>query len=371
MKNILALLLLATPCLAQVQVSSGVQLGSSGVYDILSPSKPSGTIAMGPNIENQTVANSASLTLVNYTGGSPGYVSRIWLGVSSSTTDPSNNTINIYYDGHGSPDITIPVQNMFLATYLYPGVAAPTGDTAIPSVVSSYYTRVNSQGTGGANNYGLEFKLPIPFNTGIKITYTNTSGVSNSIWAMVEYHTGVPTALWGNTRVLHMDSITRQTGIAANAVTTLANYTGGQPGRFVGLWWMYDGLVGSVSPVGAPMEGDFYLYLDGSVTASYQSTGTEDLSGLSNYFSGNGTGGTGGGNSTQIQGGYSDADGQVSVTYMSATANRRDGFVRYYLNDPITFTSGLKWTWACGDTTQVSFTGTCTIWTTVIYYTQS
>jgi hypothetical protein len=362
------LLLFAIPAYGQVQINSGVSVGGNGgTFDILSPNKPVGTIASQKN-EYQNVSNGATQNLLNYTGGSPGYVSRVWIGITSGTNDPAGDTINLYYDGAGSPSVSIPLQNMFMSTYLYPSTPA-SGDTP-PSVSTTYYTRVNAPPTI-AHNYGLEFKLPIPFNTGIKIDLVNNSGATEEIWSTVEYHTGIPTATWGNTRVLHMDAITRQTGIAANAVTNLVNYTGGQPGRFAGLWWMDDEVVGSISTAGASLEGDFALYLDGSVTPNIQSSGTEDWPGLSFYFGGNGTGGTGGGNTSQVQGGYCDADGQICVTYTGATAYKRQGFARFNVNDPITFSNALKLSWPCGDTTQVSFTGTCTLWSTVFYYTQS
>jgi hypothetical protein len=44
------------------------------------------------------------------------------------------------------------------------------------------------------------------------------------------------------------------------------------------------------------------------------------------------------------------------------------GAQRFFINDPITFATGLKASWTCGNTSSVSFTGTCTMRTSVYYY---
>lgn len=119
------------------------------------------------------------------------------------------------------------------------------------------------------------------------------------------------------------------------------------------------------------MEGVVALTLDGAGSPNIQSSGTEDWFGLSNYFQGNGTGGTGGGGLAQIQGGWKSADGQVAITFMSNSTGSTQGAARFHVHNPITFNSGEKLTWACGNTSVISFTGTCTLWSTVYYYTQN
>lgn len=339
--------------------------GSAGFYgDILSAQKPSGTTAYSA-AKAQALAASGTATLINYTGGSPGYVSHIFFALNNTSGDPTKDTVKVFIDGSGTPSITIPMQNMCMATYLWK--AASTGNVSN----SSYFTTATSMSGSGGTNVGCNFELPIPFNTGVQITVTDTTAAASTIWYTVEYHTGVPTSTWTNTRVLHMDSINDQTGITANTVTTLSNYTGGQPGRFVGLWWMEDSVPGSASPTTAPMEGVVALTLDGAGSPNIQSSGTEDWFGLSNYFQGNGTGGTGGGGLAQIQGGWKSADGQVAITFMSNSTGSTQGAARFHVHNPITFNSGEKLTWACGNTSVISFTGTCTLWSTVYYYTQN
>ncbi|PYV06020.1 MAG: hypothetical protein DMG26_04125 [Acidobacteria bacterium] len=55
----------------------------------------------------------------------------------------------------------------------------------------------------------------------------------------------------------------------------------------------------------------------------------------------------------------------------SADAHNTASFYRFHVNDPIVFNTGLKVTWACGDTTESSFTGNPVVWATVWYYTQN
>ena len=52
-------------------------------------------------------------------------------------------------------------------------------------------------------------------------------------------------------------------------------------------------------------------------------------------------------------------------TTAGVDAHNTASFYRFHLNDPIVFNTGLKLTWACGDTTESSFTGNPVVWTTV------
>lgn len=364
------ILAFALPVSAQVNIGgTGVQIGGSGGMDILSNQRPSGTLAYAKN-EYVSLASGTEQNLVNYTGGSPGYVSRVFIaatggsGTPGGSGDPTQQNIKIYLNGSGTPYITIPFANMFLDQYAW-----DQASNVAPCPTTSYFTKANCQAS--SQDFSGDFTLPIPFNTGIRITYTNSTGSTLTFFSVVEYHTGVPLTSWTTTRVLHMDSIQRQTGIVANAVVTLSNYTGGAPGRFVGLWWMEDSFIGSVSPLTAPFEGNILLYLDGAGSPNIQSSGTEDWFGLGFGFGGQGLGGTGGGNSSSTQGGWCDGTGQMCLEFIGATFGNTQAAVRWHVNDPIDFSTGEKITWQCGDTSEVSFTGTCTLWSTVFYYTQS
>jgi hypothetical protein len=290
----------------------------------------------------------------------PGYVSRVWGALSGANY--LNCTVKIYINGSGTASISVPLQNFFLTTpYAYENARTP-------QALSTYFTNFNQTGSS-AGTFG--FSLPIPFTSGILVTIINTSGSTLANYDMVEYHMGVPNT-WAYTRILHVDVNTDVTGITANTATTLTNYTGGNPGRFVGMYWFEDEFPGSISPFGAPMEGAFKLTLDGASVPSITSSGTEDWFGYGYYFASNGLPNTySGGPGGQLPGGWTDASGQITAFTEGVTNYETNGAVRWHLNDPIYFNSALNMTWACGNTSYVSFTGTCTLWSTVFYYTQN
>lgn len=334
--------------------------------DILSPQKPTGTLASVKQ-EYASVTNTSTNTLINYTGGSPGYISHLFIATLGSGCNPnSSSTVNVYIDGSGTPTISIPFQNFFLNTYS--GGNTNPG----PSVWQSKYIGQNNTGSSNFQQSHV-FDIPIPFATGVKVDWVNNTGATCTLFSMVDYHTGVSNT-WPYTRVLRAAVNTNVSGITANTATNLVNYTGGARGRLVGEWLLEDDVPGSISSFGASLEGDVLLYIDGSGSATLQSSGTEDWFGLGFYFGGNGKGGTQANASSlgQIQGGYVGNDGQIGITYISPGANyATEGAFRWHYADPVYFSSGLKITWACGATSQVSFTGTCDLYSTVFYYTES
>jgi hypothetical protein len=346
-----------------ITISGGVISASGGggggfAGDILSPDKATGTLNYQKN-EYATCTNGSTLNLLNYSGGSPGYVD--WFTLQTFGADPSACTINVYYNGSGTPTISCPYANFFMAQY----VPGSNGAFAL----SHIFGGLNK--SNASSRVSVIFKLPIPFTSGIKIDLVNNSGSTLTVWSNCEYQTGVANT-WSYTRVLHVDAY-YATGLAANSVNTLVNYTGGAMGRFVGLWFLDDGFPGTISPYGAPLEGNIKLYLDGSSTPNAQSSGTEDWFGLGFYFAGNNTGGVGGGsgNSSELQAGWTCSGGEIGMTFAGGVAAETNGAFRFHVRDKRYFNSGLKITWNCGDTTEINFTGTDTVWSTAFYYTES
>jgi len=351
---------LLLPLVAYGQITLGGGSSSTGNIDILSPDKPAGTLAYAKN-EYATVTNTSTQNLVNYTGS--GYVDSLWFATKGAN-DATQNVINVYYDGSATAAISIPVRNLCMAVYLSQG---NTG----PSFIGNAAVTWNSPKVN--NEVSCQLRLPMPFATGIKIDYVNSSGASLTFWSMVEYQTGVPDT-WYKTRYLHIDSF-NASSIAANAVETLVNYTGGA-GRFVGLYFLEDEVPGSISPFGAPLEGNVNYYVDGSGTPSVQSSGTEDWFSMGFYFGANAVTqfAGGGGQTTQIVGGWTNGTGEIGTTFFSPTASATystNGAYRLHLGQKRYFNSGFKLTWNCGDTSQVPFTGTDTLFSTLYYYTQN
>ena len=182
---------------------------------------------------------------------------------------------------------------------------------------------------------------------------------------------------WPYTRRLRAASFyTGSGGCTANAVQTLLDVsTVGAPGRLAGLWWLNDSVPNNTTPRPAPMEGNFKIYLDGSATAAYESSGTEDYFMLPDYAAGvieqpNAINGQW--NGMNVNNGYNGTNvWNHGTAGVGADTHSTVSFFRFHVNDPIVFSTGLKITWACGDTTESSFTGNPVVWSTVWYYTEN
>jgi hypothetical protein len=342
--------------------SSCTVSSTSASVDILSLNKPTGTPAYQTN-EYASVTSGSTQNILNYSGGD-GYVSNLFIALAPGTANSLNDTINMYFNGASTPNISVPLKNLCMSVY------EDSSATAAASYFANYAVQWNTN--HALNGSSCDFKLPIPFSNSIKIDLINNLGATVTLWSVAEYRIGVPNT-WQNTRVLHVD-VDNISGVAANAVTTFENYTGGSPGRFVGVFMLNDEFPGSVSVHGASLEGDIALYLDGSGSPNIQSSGAEDWFGTGFYFGATAAaqfagGGAGSGNANQVASGY--GSGERGVTFIGVTQGVTEGAYRFHVLDPITFSSGLKLTIACGNTAQVSFTGTCTQYWTTYYYTQN
>jgi len=314
--------------------------GGASYMDVLSPDKPTGILGyqqQGP----VTVASGATQNLLDFSGAD-GYVDSIFLALDGgANADINSCTINIYYDGEVNPTVSAPLGCFFMATYN-------------PKNFASKYIIYGADYASGIGSYLC--RIPIPFTNSIKIDVVNGSGVSVSLWSTVEYQSGVANT-WTNTRKLRVSIINDQTGIAPDAVVDLVNYTGGAAGRLLGVWMLEDDAPGSVTPNGATLEGAITLYVDGAVNPTLQSSGTEDFYGMGFY----------------AQDFYPSFTGQgeeIGLTFVnSGTVGLTTGLYRFFHQVKRVFTSGLKITWNCGNTSRVSFTGTGTLWAAVFYYT--
>lgn len=228
---------------------------SSSVVDILSLDKPTGTTKMAPPIEQVSVANGATQNLINITDA--GYIDSLSFQTSgSSAGTATSSTINIYYNGEGSPTVSVTVGNFCMAKYI---------DTAnVTSFFGSEFILANS--TKSSDAFSCAFMLPIPFATGIKIDYVNNTGSTVTMWAQVEYQSGVADT-WPNTRKLRILQSNPGT-VSAYTQNQIASYAGG-PGRMIGIWWLEDSTAGGASPLTGPIEGNFRYYQDSAATKTW------------------------------------------------------------------------------------------------------
>lgn len=293
--------------------------------------------------EYLSVANGATVDLLPLTSGA-GLVDWMFLGV------PYGCTLTIIIDGVTT--YSGEVQRFFCAEY---------ADTQTP------YAGKWFMFNGSASGLGLATRLPVPFSTSINIQLTNTTGSTKTIFSQITYQTGLTPANWAYGRKLWAASGVN-TSVAPNAVLTLLNATGLNPGVLAGIYWHYDGFGGNVTPRTGPLEGNFKIYVDGAGTPSFESPGTEDYFGMSNYFM----------NflpveveTTPLAGFSNNTSDDIGLT-IRTNQNPPNTFAAFRMHprDPVLFTNALNVTWNCGDTSEASFTGNSRIAWCVWYYTQ-
>lgn len=350
MKKIIAPLVFALALVASVSgqtvLGGSVSVGGAATTDIFSASRPIGTLAYS-KLEYQTVTAGSTQTLLNYASGD-GYVSEMLIAIicSGDALSCTDSTIKVYENGSGAASISLPLYQFMGSKY----------------IVSTSNHHFNSQfitasGASISNGVSYQFMLPIPFTGGVKIDLVNVGSASMTLFSTIAYHTGVPNT-WNYTRHLKVGTLsTGSAGCSPNSTVTLMDdHAVGVPGRFFGLWLQADGFINSVSSRPAPLEGDLSIYLDGSGTSSYTSSGTEDYFGMgfygANYASENSMPGSWHG----------------TAFWDNTIADNTWSFYRFHQLDPIVFSSGLKITWQCGDTSQASFTGNPVVWATTWYY---
>jgi Protein of unknown function (DUF2961) len=249
-----------------------------------------------------------------------------------------------------TPSISTSLALYFGAEYI--------GATGVGSFTSRLIGANAVTGNGGSGFYSY---IPIPFATGIKIDIVNGSSAhSMQLYASAAYMTGVPNT-WTNTRKLKVATGT-VAACSVDSVQTLVNVTSQPPGRLAGVYLSVDSAPGSANPLTAPLEGNVKIYLDGAVSPTFESSGTEDYFNSSNYFAQVPTSNSTSPNSYNVvQSPY------AGVTFLSASTWEA---YRFHIPDPYVFANALKVTWNCGDSTEVNFTGTARLAYAVWYYTE-
>jgi hypothetical protein len=309
------------------------------ITDIFSSSKPAGV--MGTYYGSQTLGAGATGTLLATVTGS-GYVSEIFVAVNQSPI-----AITVTVDGEATPSISAYSVQTFL------------GD-GLCDISPSWGGKWIRGGNNGANNCGGLFRIPIPFSSSILIQAKNNSANTVGIASYVVYHTGI-TDNWIYTQRLY-NSEAYVAGMAEDTEGTILDVTPNKRGRLVGVGWIYDGAPGGASPSTGPLEGPFKIYIDGSGTAAYRTSGSEDFFGMPWYFQH--LNNFGSGNNTTLAPSSED----IALTF---DAPPTFGAQRFFIQDPIVFNTGIKMTWTCGVTARVSFSGTCLLFAQAWYYTEN
>jgi hypothetical protein len=110
-----------------------------------------------------------------------------------------------------------------------------------------------------------------------------------------------------------------------------------------------------------------------STAASIRTGGTEDWFGFEFYLSARSSSqpNGGGGNSSQIYGGWSSGDGTRGTTFIGANTAQTQGMYRLNIPDKRNFSNGFSLIWQDGNSARVAFSGTDIVYATLYYYTQN
>lgn len=326
--------------------------GGGGVVDVLSEAKAGGTLNSAKK-EGSSLAASGTLTLLDISPGSAGYLSHMFIAFTNSDAAArTDSTLKITVDGETAGDTfnsRIPLY--FGAEYCYNTV--------------NYSSRWNGCQQNGSDNIGFYSYIPIPFSTSLKIELINGSAsTASTVWANFTYQTGVANT-WPNTRKLRTASgtLTNQT---VDTLETLVDAQGISPGRLFGVFMSIDSFPNTANPLTGPLEGNVAIYVDNSMTPSLESSGTEDYFNWSNYFEGKSTlyG------STSTSGNFSYDQGYTGIQFSTVISPATWNVYRYHVMDQVLFNNGIKVTWQCGDSTQVNFTGGVRVAWMIWYYTE-
>ncbi len=282
--------------------------------DLFSEHKATGTLVT-KKFESLTtgVAASATQTILDYTG--VGYVSSLF--IASGNADLGNwplGNVNIYIDGSGTPDISMPMLQFFQTNYMHGTASAPN---------KRFSNRFFGANVDGSTNINFYTTLPIPFATRVKIDMVNgSSTTATTMQTIATIQSGVANT-WSRTRRLKATTQLLNAP-AADTSETLLNILG--KGRLVGMWMMQDDFPNSLTPKGAAWEGNFRFYID--TATKVWAAGTSFVNG-NIVIDSNGhkqtvtTGGTSGGSApswSQVSG-ATTADNTVVWTQTPGTPN--------------------------------------------------
>ncbi len=218
-------------------------------------------------IQTSTMSNNAWNTVAEVTGQSGGVIDMVWLALAvvGGNADARTYPIRITFDGAGTPQ-------MF-------GTAGASLSSVFGTGYGTTPTYRNDRSGTTINNstsWSAFLKVPMPFNTGYKVEMfcSSTTGYT-LMWGQVESSVGY--SAWPLNSAYRLNatvttatvaSATESTGLDSSADTVLAG------------WWHFLDGAGSDFHF---LEGDYRIYYNGSGTAGYRSSGTEDEY-LSSYY---------------------------------------------------------------------------------------
>jgi hypothetical protein len=221
-------------------------------------------------LENVAVPTRTERTLADLTG--PGAVKSLWMALGGGNGPALDGRLRVYYDSAASPAIDIDMGTL-LATHF--GAGSVAGSHTLAHV----HTEINSTNF----NTGFLVTFPMPFGTRIRIAYYNAGTTQTAtIYSMVAYALTATDRVNGvRLRQQGARWLDQRVARTAPQTTTLASVAGG-PG-----WIVYHSQVCGVGASNLSwMERNIQIAVDGEITPSIVSTGTEDWFDSAWYFNG-------------------------------------------------------------------------------------
>lgn len=209
--------------------------------------------------EAQFVNAGATHTLLEV-GGS-GVIRSIWM-VIAFNANVYDSVLRVYVDGEATPAVDVDMSSLLLVRY------------GLNADIAVRHLQVADNGSG---NPSFIFNLPIPFSNGCRVEFqASAAGLAVLYW-QIAYDDGTP----GPYRLRSRGAKnTAPITIAAAATSELLNLPAGSDGWLAHVGYVVDGVDGSW------IERDWEVQIDGEVTPSWASTGTEDWFGGSFGFQG-------------------------------------------------------------------------------------
>jgi hypothetical protein len=279
----------------------------------------------GGNRDFLSIGPGETATLMEHEG--PGCVTHFYCALAFyEITDYRDAIVRCYWDGETEPSVEVPLGDFF-------GIAHAR--------VRTFRSQAAAVNRGGGSSYGLNLYLPMPFDSGARITLENRGetvlgGMLPAFWYHVEYESYDKPLPEGTLRFhaqYRQERPTVAVGERPNQQLHSGTNIGGADnyvaleaqgaGQMVGLLLEVNNLAG-----GWYGEGDDMVFIDGDTwPPSIHGTGSEEIFGGGACPSGEYAGPFSGFHLVESQ----DFAGLV-------------GMYRWYLHDPIRFTKSIRWT---------------------------
>jgi hypothetical protein len=296
--------------------------------------------------ERTTVTGGGTATLLDVSG--PGVVRslNVIIGTDSGAPDFSAlySQLHFYVDGEVTPSSSPLLVDFFFSRGFPSDAGSGTKWQSDRIGLSRFYKDLGIPDT----RIGYYRYVDLPYKSGMKITLENGDGTADfTLFSEVDYHDGGESSMfYGKPLVI---DIYDPTNVAKGQVATpyevvdLLNEGSGKG-------WVESIYLCVFDANAQPWaEGNVDIYIDGEVSPSFTSSGTEDF--------------------------FMDSWAWASGTYLTRNHGNIErstttftSAYRFFNDEPVRFNDGVRITWQAGELSQGGMTQDIEIWATIVYY---